>query len=1529
MAKRNLESGSDDIPTTSSHNTVFIDTTLGTHLAMIVSDTDTVSDLKKKIMSEHPRCFPSFGEIKVCSLKVKRKRYFYLLSDSMLVKSAYEGAKKSWFLSVDASSLQQCGDNQLSSNPDDSKQLALTCIRKTPSDDRKNHLPDSPLKRFSRLDASLLPQPGDIQYTNQNFLSTDRSGPGFSCKEVSKDLEMKVGHVDDFCKTADKTFETEKYDMLIEGNKISQTNIERRDGNSEAGLDYFHGQTSAVESLRMGPASETKYRSKKKSGDAVSNNIVEDNNDSIDASGMHTSHLEIVHPELSSGIPGKEVLNEMGMVYMDVGKEPCNTPDTNIRSDSGGIHGTHVECKKDKSLNTSGDAHQNDSLIEASKSRPAEKKKRKRESKGPRNPSEEHTTLLSNFSEETPKVNAKIPENSKENKLKPITATSDSSFIQPPEDVQLVGSSTIGKKKRKMKNKLARDQVLADEPSSLHDDREESSKENGELVAKDSDKAFVAAIVSEQNVQHATLMGTFEVSQKQKHPEPIQEVMERVKLPSSLPGKSIFCGPDTANEEVTSIAPEPGAGSGSKWRRKSKKHPSTNAKEFTLSALNELNNLKRDVTNSEHGNIVPDDQKAESSHPDKIAEQRELPQTHDYEAMSSNNCKHLIQGEADRHSKEAGVSANLLETNLVIESGKSAGRKRLKTRAKKSVATKPLMSSIEHADNSESGISSFVPHFNDHSSVVAKKEESIISQTKRTKISTPEAVDTTLNGANGETDAARTHESSHPDKIAEQRELPQTHDYEAMSFNNCKPLIQGEADRHSKEAGVSANLLETNLVIESGKSAGRKRLKTRAKKSVATKPLMSSIEHADNSESGISSFVPHFNDHSSVVAKKGESIISQSKRTKISTPEAVDTTLNGANGETDAARTHESSHPDKIAEQRELPQTHDYEAMSFNNCKPLIQGEADRHSKEAGVSANLLETNLVIESGKSAGRKRLKTRAKKSVATKPHMSSIEHADNSESGISSFVPHFNDHSSVVAKKEESIIPQTRRTKISTPEAVDTTLNGANGKTDEMSGNDAESLHFNQVNRTQEKAENIDGNLGKKEKKNGTFDAKNFASFLVKEQANDIESSQLNQINMTPKNTENMDQKSRKKTKKNQNSAAESLQPINELEVGGEEASSNDGLRHADKPSKTKMKTKLIETSSKNQLTGRHPRHALIVNSTEVPSSDTPEGDYIGGPLQCDVDGCNIIDANNQADVSKGDDDRVNFKDYFGTGEHKREVAPIELVVDKVGEAKRSDRDAKSKKNAKKLVVPSSSPDLQNPLRSYVNQASERKSHGVKAADSQDAEQIQTIPQESKHTDVVNSSKAVHAYPKENGESLGPTNPGSESRDKNHQTKKETKLQSNLGPHHVTVSKVSNKKIGEVVNSSRQHEKSLLATPGAIFRDDSTESSEDESGDVNSDSSTKAPSDNSSSSGYAEVESKSSLELPSNGIYGAKEKDGEENIIKSRSSGPKNITMDMILRGSSRFKKAKLTATQSQLEDTESQSVDFVPDSQANL
>ncbi|GFZ21186.1 COP1-interacting protein 4 [Actinidia rufa] len=1236
MAKFNRESDSDVTPTTSSHNTVFIDTNLDTHLATIVSDTDTVYDLKRKIVIEHPKCFPNVGEIKILALKVKRNRNFYHLSDSMLVKSAFDGVKKSWFLSVDASSLHLHGNKQFSSTPDASNQLALIGIPNAPSEDRNNHLPGSPLKRLPLLYTSPFPSPGSIHYTSHEVPSGDHSGRGDSCNEVSKDMEMEVKHVtDDPCKNLSSNsnwrsdFEKE-YDLPSEGNKILETCIEHKDGNSKVRGNDVQCNNSTEGSLRTGLASKKKRKSKKKSENALLNFTMEDNNDSIVASGANAPHIGIVDPEFPSGKPVKE--SDIEMANMDVSKEPCKTSltDTNTRSDSGEIPGTRVECK-----NMSGDVHCNGSLVEASKSRSADKKKRKR-AKGAGNLSEEDKTLLSEFSKETSQSKAINPENHMENKL-----------TEPPEDVHLLASSSIGKK-RKRKDKLPRDQVVAAESLSLHDVGRESIKENVEFVTKHSDKASDEAVVSGQNVEHATLRCTFEISKKQKLSEPAKEMVEVAKLPSSSIGIDAM-GPDTANEGGKSDAPESGAGSVLKRKKKSKKHHSTNVNEFFQATVNEVNNLKKDVTNSGHENIVHDGDKIETSHLDKTDGQNALPPNCDPKMMLSEKCAHQITGEADVHSK-AVASAKLNETNTIVESG---GSKRMKKCAKKSVAAKQVMSSMEHPDNSASYISPPLPHFNEHLCGEDKKEESILSETKRTKTSKPSAVDTSFVGGNGESDI------------------------------------------------------------------------------------------------------------------------------------------------------------------------------------------------------------------------------------------------------------------------------------------------------LSGNEAESLPFTQGNKTNENAENITGNSGKEAKKNHTSDAKIFTDFPVEEQVNEVESLQLNQINMTSKNAENIDEKSRKKIKKNQNSAANSLPdlPINEQGFGGEELS-------ASSPSKTKMKTKSVKTSSKSQLTGQgleleknhstehgslHTEQTLrTVDSPRVPSSDTLNDNSVERPLQCDVDGNtlknhNIVDANCQIEVSKHGDDRINFKDYFVPGEHKHEASAVELAVDKVSEAQRSDRDEKAKKNDKKLVVPTSatSSDLYNSVKSNVNQGNESRCHGVKVTVSQDVEKIKTIPQEPKRPGVFKSSKtgsSVQSYSKENHESAIAAGSSSKSSAKYLKNKKEPKRQPSLDRHHVTVSKASNKKMCEVVNSSR-HEKSLLATPGAIFKDWS--SSEDESRSENSDSSTKTPSDNSSSSSYSEGESKSSLETPRNGTRGVDGKDGWKSITKSQASVPKNITMDMILKSSSRFKKAKIVATQSQIEDAESQPVDFVPDSQPNL
>uniref|UniRef100_A0A1D1XY53 Uncharacterized protein n=1 Tax=Anthurium amnicola TaxID=1678845 RepID=A0A1D1XY53_9ARAE len=89
---------------------VFVDTSLDTHLAMIVSPEDTVADLKRKVGVEHVVCFPNIGDITVLSMKVRRRATYYHLSDSMLVRTAFDGIKGTWFLHLDVVPINSDGN---------------------------------------------------------------------------------------------------------------------------------------------------------------------------------------------------------------------------------------------------------------------------------------------------------------------------------------------------------------------------------------------------------------------------------------------------------------------------------------------------------------------------------------------------------------------------------------------------------------------------------------------------------------------------------------------------------------------------------------------------------------------------------------------------------------------------------------------------------------------------------------------------------------------------------------------------------------------------------------------------------------------------------------------------------------------------------------------------------------------------------------------------------------------------------------------------------------------------------------------------------------------------------------------------------------------------------------------------------------------------------------------------------------------------------------------------------------------------
>ncbi|KAA8529682.1 hypothetical protein F0562_034218 [Nyssa sinensis] len=604
MVKRTRESESDGTTTTTmtttAYDTVFIDTSLDTHLAMIVSDADTVADFKKKINSEHLQCFPKIGEIKIHALKVKRKACFYHLSDFMLVKSAFEGAKKNWFLSVDASSLKEHKENLLSWKPDAGDQLALLCITNYPSGDGNNLLPGSPSNRLSTFDESLLPQPGNIQHANMKVPNVDQSGLVNPCKEVSKDLEMEVEHItDDYCKNLSSAANRsdldlqEKYNQLSEENKVPGTNVKGEVDKSRDGIADVQCNNSGERSLRTVCAAKKKR--KKNNGDVVCDHALEDKQASFHVSSKDTLQPEIAGPEKSSGNAGREILNDMMVGNIDVSKEPCKTF-TNKRSDSGTrrrydvregtkVPGTHIGYKNEKSKNRIYDAQCNNSLEEASQSGPTARKKRKIESK------EGTGTLVFNSDKESSKPETIICENSISEKRK---------------------------KKGKKKSSASHDHLV----SALHDVGEENFKEDEEIKPKVSGGVSYAAAIPEERIQHATLSKHLGISQKEKHSEPVQEVVEGNKVPCSSIGINMI-EPD-AGTQGKEDASELAAGFGLKRRKNSKKYHANDVKGVPSLPVRELDNLKKDIAQSDHENIVPDCHNFETIQTEKIEEEKEL-----------------------------------------------------------------------------------------------------------------------------------------------------------------------------------------------------------------------------------------------------------------------------------------------------------------------------------------------------------------------------------------------------------------------------------------------------------------------------------------------------------------------------------------------------------------------------------------------------------------------------------------------------------------------------------------------------------------------------------------------------------------------------------------------------------------------------------------------------------------------------------------------------------------------------------------
>ncbi|XP_071720739.1 uncharacterized protein [Rutidosis leptorrhynchoides] len=168
-----------------NQKTVFIDTSLETHLATIVSDSDTVSDLRQKIMLEHHHLYPDIGDIRIECLKLKRGGVFYRLSDSTLIKSAFPSSKRSCYVSVDVSRLENDGCTlQQMKRYTSGDQLASPCVSSKNKAAEKEESSTSSIKKVHNtnvnandssqqdfVSVSVFDEKLNEQRTNENVIS--------------------------------------------------------------------------------------------------------------------------------------------------------------------------------------------------------------------------------------------------------------------------------------------------------------------------------------------------------------------------------------------------------------------------------------------------------------------------------------------------------------------------------------------------------------------------------------------------------------------------------------------------------------------------------------------------------------------------------------------------------------------------------------------------------------------------------------------------------------------------------------------------------------------------------------------------------------------------------------------------------------------------------------------------------------------------------------------------------------------------------------------------------------------------------------------------------------------------------------------------------------------------------------------------------------------------------------------------------------------------------------------------------------
>ncbi|KAG6687381.1 uncharacterized protein LOC122281418 isoform X2 [Carya illinoinensis] len=1044
------EPGSDD-DKVSQNNIVFVDTSLDTHLALMVSDCDTVSDLKKKIIYEHPLCFPNIGLIQIHALKVKRKGYFYHLSDSMFVKSAFDGVKKNWFLGVDASRSAEHGENQHCLVPATENNL-LRCfgIKNGTSFDRIDPPHDGPLKRQSNYDGSSLPLVESNHNAKENVPIADWYGSSESSRGVLKEKDASFTGVDK---------DTSQQDIIIPEKSLidagREVSCDMRMGIKDIADEPCRSSSSNTSRRLVSKIKKTDYLSKEtevteKHGDCVTGNFNNDVDLKCKKSLEEASQVRL-HGKRKRKIEKKDEDEDSleGKTALT-----CNSNKKNSKAVGTSQHSMGDKLKTNATLDTIFTEPVEDVHLLETGSRSGKSKKRRKKSSNSINqvlaevPSagkdagenfsaavvikckvlgeepgetsvprqgvqEAATSELCGISIMEKKHVDLVHKEEEINKLplslvhkQKANATLERLASEPFKNVHLVVGIDSGSGKKKSSNPST--QVDAAAPSCEKVVGEESSRVAVGINLEDSSNG---PHLDGDIVQDAMTSEHCGLSPKEKQCDPFPEIGEHDKLPDinmcDTSAGNVNSNDDASNEETA-------VGVG---KMKNLKDGCI----FELKGFKEPSSLRKDIELSRPENTVPNDEDdCETGLTDRVYVERESSHNRVSKRILSEKFKPPSQNETDMNAKEVIATSESLNGTGILKERKSVKKGRKKRKIEDSVEGTLMKSRLEHTKCSEHDISSTEPHKTingDDYSCKDKQEERDFSPVKGKEVSKTKTVSTRVLGAGWETGEVNGDE-----------------------VESLQHISKAQANSESTDEKMGKKLSKTKTVKASLFSTGRETCNAREDEVDSFQKIGKTQLNAENVD---------------------EKIKRRFKKKKNSA--AQDTGHHSSMPSADNQRKAEAS-----SKMRNENQGSEGKLLASNTITMQFQGSVSKDE----CAEHMLHL----------GKKEILkiSRSEDSVGGKPIKSGEEHGKSSEHDI--FSSHFcenviGDHSSVNAKKEGNF--SRTKGKASKSKTLSTSLFGAGQETSDVNVDEVESsLHDS---KTQANAENGNEKMRKKSKK----------------------------------------------------------------------------------------------------------------------------------------------------------------------------------------------------------------------------------------------------------------------------------------------------------------------------------------------------------------------------------------------------------------------------------------------------------------